>query len=361
MDNNPIEWYERGFEGLTPEEKRVKMMKIALHTIWEPDQLERVSLVGYPLEPALKGVEMFFGHPEPALKGDEMFFYSKKQRAHIQGINMFRTKEELDYRLGTGHCHCTFNEPCDVMKEFLNNIENSGRTLNDVMEEIEPVHNLKTSSILYREGEPQWFYRSCGWLREWWDQHNLPSDKWPSRAEETRRKMDEKDIIKNDKARYRLTKIKELSEEREENEFDLRSLMNETIDGIFVSDDGSYLKIHVRRGYCYHYECEGDCCSETWISDIIGVDALRGQKVLDIETMETIYEGNDGAARSRQEVDQIFGFKLKTQKGCCDIIFRNSSNGYYGGNIRRVFLGDYRDDHLAKLTWNEITDDYTGV
>ena len=43
------------------------------------------------------------------------------------------------------------------------------------------------------------------------------------------------------------------------------------------------------------------------------------------------YNVDDG--RCRQEYDAAYGWKIATNKGYADIVFRNSSNGYYGGEI----------------------------
>lgn len=88
---------------------------------------------------------------------------------------------------------------------------------------------------------------------------------------------------------------------------------------VFVTDQGPF-----------QYNCDGDCCSETWFSDIIGFDALIGSPVMSVSAMEGGRE--DEGPRCRQDVDSIYGIKIVTQKGHCDIMFRNSSNGYYGGD-----------------------------
>jgi hypothetical protein len=36
----------------------------------------------------------------------------------------------------------------------------------------------------------------------------------------------------------------------------------------------------------------------------------------------------------RQEYDQVYGYCLVTDGGVCEIVYRNSSNGYYGGFLR---------------------------
>lgn len=48
-----------------------------------------------------------------------------------------------------------------------------------------------------------------------------------------------------------------------------------------------------------------------------------------------------------------YGEKLSTQKGVCDIVYRNSSNGYYGGYINKL------DEAPDTSSFKQITDDWT--
>ena len=67
--------------------------------------------------------------------------------------------------------------------------------------------------------------------------------------------------------------------------------------------------------------------------------------------------------RTRQEYDQVYKFMLVTHKGYCDIIFRNSSNGNYGGCLK--YLQDepiYDSRYIAAkepIKWLELKEDYT--
>lgn len=116
---------------------------------------------------------------------------------------------------------------------------------------------------------------------------------------------------------------------------------------IFVTDQGPIA-----------YETDGDCCSETWFADITGVDCLLGHVVTKIEDVEYAnYDGADGIrppeedGRSRQEVDQYYGVKLTTDLGYVDIVYRNSSNGYYGGDCEQT-------DRVGLEDTAEITSDW---
>jgi len=74
----------------------------------------------------------------------------------------------------------------------------------------------------------------------------------------------------------------------------------------------------------------GDCCSESWFADIHVSPGAFGSSLERVEWIELADPTpNDG--RSRQEEDRAYGFRLVTQAGQVEVIFRNSSNGYYGG------------------------------
>lgn len=131
----------------------------------------------------------------------------------------------------------------------------------------------------------------------------------------------------------------------------MSDLIGKTVTGLFVSSDQSRLVV-THDEFASAYECYGDCCSETWIADIVGVSALIGHKVLSAEdvTMEDVDDG-----RSRQEYDCFYGIKLVTTGGIVDIVYRNSSNGYYGGSLDRDSSWKYLD--LAEMI--AVTEDYS--
>lgn len=131
----------------------------------------------------------------------------------------------------------------------------------------------------------------------------------------------------------------------------MSSLVGKTIRKVFISRAEDVLIVFHDEGHCY-YETYGDCCSETWIADLVGVENLLGHKVLEVEdvAMEDVDDG-----RTRQEYDQFFGIKIVTTGGYVDIIYRNSSNGYYGGSLYEVTSD--RGFDLSDMA--EITEDYS--
>lgn len=98
---------------------------------------------------------------------------------------------------------------------------------------------------------------------------------------------------------------------------------------------GDYtLKITLENNEEIYFIACGDCCSESWFSDIEGLRSILGKVVTGIyEPDFTKYDVEDG--RCRQECDQYYGFRIMCEENWCDIMFRNSSNGYYGGWIEK--------------------------
>ncbi len=110
----------------------------------------------------------------------------------------------------------------------------------------------------------------------------------------------------------------------------MNELMGRLVRAVYLNDDATHLQFDTDSGplaYC----AEADCCSESWFNHIAGLDALR-ERVLQVEEVPVVVviEGEPGYS-ARQEVDEVYGFKLYTLRGICDIELRNASNGYYGG------------------------------
>lgn len=147
----------------------------------------------------------------------------------------------------------------------------------------------------------------------------------------------------------------------------MNELINKIIRKIELdSENQHYLRFTTNEGI-FIYETEGDCCSESWFADIIGVQNLLNSKIISVELVEREaidndsgytryapknYNVNDG--RGRQDYDSVYAYKFITNKGYSDIIFRNSSNGYYGGWLNYI-------TELPKkkyIKFKEILDDY---
>lgn len=131
----------------------------------------------------------------------------------------------------------------------------------------------------------------------------------------------------------------------------MKELIGKKINKVYLdSEKQQYISFDTDSGLV-SYEAEGDCCSESWFYQITGLDALKEGTVSDVEEVDR-GEVEDG--KSRQEVDQLYSIKIKTDKGRADIEFRNSSNGCYGGSLELI-------KQLPDTTkMAEVTDDYHG-
>lgn len=86
-----------------------------------------------------------------------------------------------------------------------------------------------------------------------------------------------------------------------------------------------------------------DCCSESWIEHMEGVENVVGAKITQVEGVEmddgwsiwpdsykNVYKKGD------DELLQYYCTKIMTDKGELKIEYRNLSNGYYGASVEFI-------------------------
>lgn len=78
---------------------------------------------------------------------------------------------------------------------------------------------------------------------------------------------------------------------------------------------------------------EGDCCSESWIDAINDTGAFPG-KVLEASVCGAPEDTPRLRQDGLQESNTAYFYKLKTTRGYFDLTLYNTSNGYYGGELR---------------------------
>lgn len=119
----------------------------------------------------------------------------------------------------------------------------------------------------------------------------------------------------------------------------MKELLGLVVNSISVNDGESVLKFSTDQGDKF-FVAYGDCCSESWFADIIIDRDFKGQRVVEVielELPEFVQKLIESDGRTRQEYDAVYGFKIKLKddkswlQNSIEIIFRNSSNGYYGG------------------------------
>lgn len=127
-------------------------------------------------------------------------------------------------------------------------------------------------------------------------------------------------------------------------------LIGSVVNSVYISEDQQIMVFDTSNGI-FAYETEADCCSETWFADLVGLQALIGSKITGC-VEATVQSVEDG--RSRQDIDTVYGYKIETARGVCDIVFRNSSSGWYGGSICLL------DPIVVKSELTRITEDWSG-
>lgn len=115
------------------------------------------------------------------------------------------------------------------------------------------------------------------------------------------------------------------------------------------------------------WEAFGDCCSHTWIENLEKPPGLKGSELLAIEyrklnQIDQYSELDPDYPEEKSHVVgdvKVYSRVFKTTAGFVDVEFRNSSNGYYGGDLRiRSILVDGRpvpdyDAFMAAVTPKE--------
>lgn len=128
-------------------------------------------------------------------------------------------------------------------------------------------------------------------------------------------------------------------------------LVGKTVAAAFISEDKEDIRLDMVSGETYYLRTDADCCSETWIEHVNNFDTLIGKEIVGTETKDL----GEGIA-TRQDRDLLYSasilYKVHNYHGSADIEFRNSSNGYYGGDI---FL---TTAYVREIVWIPLTKDF---
>ena len=95
----------------------------------------------------------------------------------------------------------------------------------------------------------------------------------------------------------------------------------------------------------------GNCCSNSWIENI-EITASLPALVLQCEDIEMPDRGSPGG-----DFIAYYGYKIITNTGHIIIDYRNSSNGYYGGDLvfpNEYFYGGVFDQNISSEKWKDV-------
>lgn len=135
-------------------------------------------------------------------------------------------------------------------------------------------------------------------------------------------------------------------------------LVGQTITAVALADDREAIKFALADGREIIARCDADCCSSTWIEDVIDPAAALGT-VTKAEDIALPDEWQVATKTGKDEEEMAYyGFAIETEKGRCTIAYRNSSNGYYGGSLEwpdsGYFYGGVCGHNISKELWRPL-------
>lgn len=130
-------------------------------------------------------------------------------------------------------------------------------------------------------------------------------------------------------------------------------LIGKTITAVYLAADKEAVRFDIEGGDPIVARCEAECCSSTWVENTENHRALIGSPVIEADDIDM----PDHGSPSEDGVIAYYGFKISTMKGTCVIDYRNSSNGYYGGDLvwpGEILCGGVFDQDVSKEEWTEV-------
>ena len=108
-------------------------------------------------------------------------------------------------------------------------------------------------------------------------------------------------------------------------------LKGQIVVAVEIGDRDLYLRITTNDAM-YVWEAVGDCCSSSYFNEFIGLGTLTYEPVVSVRAIPM--------AESDEEANgnytQLYGYQFLTRLGTSLLVFRNESNGYYGGWLQLI-------------------------
>lgn len=131
-----------------------------------------------------------------------------------------------------------------------------------------------------------------------------------------------------------------------------RTIITLELGSYYDDDPGSYLRFTDKDGYQFIYHADGNSCSSSYINDILNVKDFLNNPILnildrDLEDRNKILGDYDHHT--------FYGVTIQTLWTPLEIVYRNESNGYYGGHLTKV------DEVKSGIRWVVVTDDMENI
>lgn len=130
-------------------------------------------------------------------------------------------------------------------------------------------------------------------------------------------------------------------------------LVGKKLLGIMIADDKGAVLFKTTDGDMV-VRADGDCCSHTWIENIENTVREFPATVTAVDDLDM----PDLGSPDEYDVVAYYGCKITTDRGVIVIDYRNSSNGYYGGNLSwpddGYFYGGVFGQNVSTQQWVEV-------
>lgn len=115
-------------------------------------------------------------------------------------------------------------------------------------------------------------------------------------------------------------------------------LFGQTLEGVYFSECGSYMKIKTDKTEVYFDTEGGYLSSRIYYHEIFGVPEGN---ILELDMAGNIPD-------IPLESERQYGIDIRTTKGVVTVVYRNLSKGYYGGSSSRI-------DRVPNVKWLKQT------
>ena len=137
-------------------------------------------------------------------------------------------------------------------------------------------------------------------------------------------------------------------------------LVGKRVRAVRLEPGGATLAVQVQsvsgENWLY-FSAHGDCCSESFIESIAGLEEVRGHTILsavDVPEGDGRFAEHHLRPTLRQESKTFYAFEARSLAGVFSVEMRNESNGYYGGWLSL----DVSRDGEPPDDWKRISEPY---
>ena len=114
----------------------------------------------------------------------------------------------------------------------------------------------------------------------------------------------------------------------------LKDVGESKIRHVFVNESKTKLFLQTENPTeIFQFNCEGDCCSSTWIEHLTIEGEVFGQPIVAVDHVKEseVFQAIGDSLDSTQLLDYADAFR--TPMGKLTVEYRNESNGYYSGSL----------------------------